>query len=60
MKANHQLEDNESSYKILREYYEEAIRDSKSPEENEHDLMSKSGMEQRELNQESDGGLHCI
>jgi ankyrin repeat protein len=38
MKANHQLEDNESSYKILREYYEEAIRDSKSPEENEHDF----------------------
>jgi ankyrin repeat protein len=38
MKANHQLEDNESSHKILRNYYEEAIRDSKSPEENEHDF----------------------
>jgi ankyrin repeat protein len=38
MKANHQLEDNESSYKILRNYYEEAIRDSKSLKENEHDF----------------------
>jgi ankyrin repeat protein len=38
MKANHQLEDNELSYKILRKYYEEAIRDSKSLKENEHDF----------------------
>jgi ankyrin repeat protein len=38
MKANHQPEDNESSYKILRNYYEEAIRDSKSLKENEHDF----------------------
>jgi ankyrin repeat protein len=38
MKANHRLEDNDSSYKILRNYYEEAIQDSKLPKENAHDF----------------------